>query len=137
MVADPNFTYSYYEVPLIASPQAFSIQLGGTTYNLVFLYHTANAGFITAPVGIATNDGSQIDTNVIGGWVLDINDIRNQPIVCGIPLVTGIDLLYQYKYLGFGGSLVVSSDGSPTTVPTFTNLGTISHLYFVVVTPNN
>lgn len=125
-------TLTYFEIPTVATPQSFTINIAGISYNLTIMYHNVYAGFASAPTGVSTNNGSNIDTNVIGGWVLDIADNNNNPIVCGIPLVTGIDLLYQYQYLGFGGSLVVATDGNPVIPPTFDNLGTDSHLYFVV-----
>jgi hypothetical protein len=52
-------------------------------------------------------------------------------LVSGIPLVTGVDLLAPYAYLGFGGELLVATDGNTAAVPTYANLGTGSHLYFV------
>ena len=63
-------------------------------------------------------------------WVLDVADIQKNPIVSGIPLVTGADLLGQFAYLNFGGKLIVVSDGDPFAVPTFDNLGTSGHLLF-------
>jgi hypothetical protein len=127
-------TRTYYEIPTVASPQTFSIQLLGVTYNMRLNYHSTNAGFLNAPVGITSDFGTFIDTNDMSSWVLDINDSDNNPIACGIPLITGIDLLYQYQYLNIGGSLVASTDGSVTAPPTFGNLGTSGHLYFVVTT---
>ena len=66
-----------------------------------------------------------------GGWILDIADGNNTPIVSGIPLVTGADLLAQYAYLGIGGSLYVSNPNDPGASPTFGSLGDTSSLYFV------
>lgn len=66
-------------------------------------------------------------------WFLDIADVNASPIVNGIPLVTGADLLGQYAHLGFGFQLGVASDVTPDALPTYDNLGTTSHLY--VVTP--
>ncbi len=66
-----------------------------------------------------------------GGWVLDIADVDGNPIAFGLPLVTGHDLLGQYAYLGIAGELVVQSDADIYAPPTFDNLGTESHLYFV------
>jgi hypothetical protein len=45
--------------------------------------------------------------------------------------VTGADLLAQYPDLGFPFKLAVVSDGDPDAVPTFTGLGSTSHLYVV------
>ena len=129
-------TATFYEIPLIASPQSFSISLAGTIYTMQLMFHEANAGVVGAPTGADSSNVSIVtDTNVLDGWALDISDQNNNPIVCGIPLVPGIDLLYQYAYLGFGGSLVVSVDGDPNGVPDFAGLGTTGHLYFAVGLP--
>lgn len=99
-----------YEIPLMATPQAFSIQLWSTTYSLTVTYR-------------------DIDD---GGWLLDIADNDGNSLVAGIPLITGANLLAQYPDLGFEGGLWVQTDGAnPDDVPTFDNIGTSSHLYFV------
>ncbi len=103
--------FTIYEVPLSPQSQVFSIALNGVTYNLTLMWRTAPAP---------------------GNWVLDIADSANNPLIQGIPLVTGCDLLGQYEYLGIGGGLWVSTDGDPSAIPTYSNLGTLSHLYFVV-----
>jgi hypothetical protein len=97
-----------FEIPLQPNPQQFPITLGGLDYELTVKWNTANST-----------------------WVLDIADTSNNPIVGGIPLVTGLDLLEQYAYLGIGGALVVQTDASFFNQPTYANLGTGSHLYFV------
>lgn len=154
-----------YEIPLSPNPQTFAISLAGADYQLTVVWNTAAAC-----------------------WVVDIADANNNPILFGVPIITGLDLLTQYRYLGFDGSLVVQTDGSqsliaefdgntsvpivgpgdwfvigssaigdgsmiwgpslspsgsssgsllqaniePNDVPTAVNLGTTSHLYFVV-----
>ena len=97
-----------YEIPLSPQPQRMTIALAGTTYR--FRFHYAN-----------------VDQ---GGWLLDIGDSNGNPLVAGIPLVTGADLLAQFPDLGFGGKLFVLSDGDPGAVPTYDDLGVTSHLYF-------
>jgi hypothetical protein len=67
-----------------------------------------------------------------GSWVLDIADGAGNDLACGIPLVTGKNLLGQYDYLGFVGQLWVASDGNTAAVPTFANLGIDSHVYWIV-----
>ena len=47
-------------------------------------------------------------------------------------MVPGLDLLYQYKYLGIAGSLVVQTDYNTDAVPTYENLGVTGRVYFVV-----
>jgi hypothetical protein len=97
-----------FTVPLASGPQTFTAQLGSNTYQLTLLYR---------------NDPQ-------GGWVLDIADTYGNGIVQGIPLVTGADLLAQYQYLGFDGSLYVQTLSDPDAVPTFENLGTDGVLYW-------
>jgi hypothetical protein len=97
-----------YEIPISPNPQRFSISMAGAAYNLRLIY-------IDAPDA---------------GWLLDIDDVNDNPLICGIPLVTGADLLAQYAYLGIGGQLFCTTDGDPSAVPTFANLGVTSHLYF-------
>lgn len=98
------------EVPLTAQAETFTISLGGIFYQLTVIYRAATEA----------------------GWTLDVADANGSPIVGGIPLVTGCDLLEQYRHLGFTGSLVVQTDHDTDAVPTLSNLGSTSHLYFVV-----
>lgn len=98
-----------YEIPLSPQAQTFNILLGGATYRLTVQWNNAPTG----------------------GWVLDIADANDTPIVAGIPLVTGCDLLEQYEYLGINGQLEVQTDTDLAAVPDFSNLGTTSHLYFL------
>lgn len=98
-----------YEIPLNAASQTFQIQLAGVTYALTLIWREAPGG----------------------GWILDIADGSGNRILSGVPLVTGADLLAQYAYLGIGGELWVQTDSDAAAVPTFGNLGTDSHLYFV------
>jgi hypothetical protein len=96
------------EIPLINSPQVLQIQLGDTIYNLRLRYCLTPEG----------------------GWIMDINDVNSNPLICGIPLVTGCDLLGQYKYIIPTGMLYCATDGNPPATPSFDNLGTLSHLYY-------
>jgi hypothetical protein len=124
---------TWYEMPLIAQAQTFSIQLAGVTYTMRLMFHEANAGISGAPVGVDTLEQNVVvDTNVLDGWVLDISNSTGEPIAFGLPLIPGIDLLYQYQYLGIGGALMVIVDGNPDGVPDYSSLGDTSHLYFLV-----
>lgn len=64
-------------------------------------------------------------------WVMDIALTSGGMLVSGIPLVVGQDLIEQFTYLEIGGMLVVQSDYDVLAAPTFDNLGTLSHMYFV------
>lgn len=103
-------TLAIYEIPLSANPQTFTISMNGTSYEMTLKYRDCDQG----------------------GWILDIADSSGNAMVRGIPLVTGIDLLGQYGYLGFGVGLFVTTDGDMWAPPTFDNLGSTSHLYFTV-----
>lgn len=98
------------ELPVVPSQhQRFRHDLGGITYNFRLLFNDA----------------------ISPAWYLDIGDEDQNILVAGIPLVTGVDLLAQYRYLGFPGSLIVTTDRGAGEVPTFDGLGVTSHLYFI------
>lgn len=98
-----------YEIPLSGANQTFPITLAGVEYLLSFEFR-------------AVDDG---------GWQMSIADTSGATIISGLPLVTGADLLAQYAHLGFDGALYVTTDGDPDAVPTFANLGSIAHLYWI------
>lgn len=100
---------SIFQIPLQQTPQTLRINLGGVDYVLTLKFRN-------------------VDT---GGWTVDIADSLGNPILQGIPLVTGANLLAQYKYLQFGGSLWVQTTSNPDAVPTFENLGSDGQLYWV------
>lgn len=100
---------NYFEIPLSPEPQRFTITLGGVDYRLTVQYRKAGGA----------------------GWVLDIADASNQPLISGLPLVTGVDLLAQYRHLQFGGRLWVQGAENPDDVPTYDDLGIGSHVFWV------
>lgn len=83
-----------YTVPLRDGPQTLTIALSGVVYNIRVRYC------------------ARVDL-----WVLDIADTDGVMLVRDIPMVTGSDLLKQYRHLGFGGALVArnaaADDDSP------------------------
>ena len=100
-----------FEIPLTPRPQTLSVVFpNGKTYNLRLIY-------LFTP-----NDC----------WELDIADADGNPLVQGIPLVTGADLLAQLAYLGLGCKMFCATDIDHDAVPRFWNLGISSHLYIVV-----
>lgn len=103
-------TRSAYEIPLRPTPQTLTMALGGVDRRLTVTWREAPEA----------------------GWILDIADTTGAPIVSGLPLVTGADLLAQHQHLGLGAQLWVATDGDPDAVPTFDNLGTAARLYLVV-----
>ena len=99
------------QIPLLAAQaQAFSVVIAGVTYQMRIAYADAPDG----------------------GWFLDLADRSGNSIVAGVPLVTGVDLMKQYAYLGLGFHLYVATDGAPELVPTFEDLGVTSRLFVEV-----
>ncbi|PHM39265.1 hypothetical protein Xmau_02869 [Xenorhabdus mauleonii] len=96
------------EIPLQAENQQFDIQLGGINYRM------------------------QLQWCDWAGWVLDIMHSNSRPIVTGIPLVFGVDILEQHSYLGFKGSLVFYCN-DPKSEANKEELGKNNRLYFVSV----
>lgn len=120
-----------YTVNAGTSPSVFiwgAHRQNGTT--LVGSYIPTNGSPTTRPKEIVTI-GHNNNKNSQGGWVVDITDRTGLPMVNGITLVTGCDLLAQYRHLGFNGQLRVQTDDAPDAVPTFVNLGNQSHLYWI------
>lgn len=89
-----------YEIPLSPVPQTFLITLGSRQVRLTFKW----------------NDVAQ-------HWVLDIEEPTGGQVVMGIPVITGVDLLKQYAYLGFTGQIIVQSQANIDDIPTFESLG--------------
>jgi hypothetical protein len=96
------------EVPLVPSPQILQVQLGSRSYSLRLRF---------------------LDTGM-GGWIMDINTVNGTPILCGIPLVTGCNLLEQFGYEHIDVILFVYTDGNFSAIPNYSNLGIDSHLVF-------
>jgi len=108
----PNITATdsaAYLIPLIPQNQEFDISLAGKSYHLKVKWNRFS-----------------------NSWTLDIEDSQQNPIVGGIPLVTGCDLLEQYAYLGFGGAMVVQSTNDATLVPNYSTLGSTGNLFFLI-----
>ena len=94
------------EIPLSPENQQFSISLAGQSLQMAV---TSRSVF----------------------WCLDVMDSSVADLIKGIPLITGADLLAQYRYLGLGFSLYVDCDDPANDNPTETDLGIKSHLYAV------
>lgn len=102
-----------FRIPLTNTPQKFAIDLNGRSFIMECKYN---------PEEISWN---------ISMWDGD----NEQVIFVNLPLVTGVDLLKQYGYLGIDGSFIVYTDGNHDEVPTEENLGAESNLYYVVEQP--
>jgi hypothetical protein len=115
----PVGTGQVYEVPFVGSvPQTLSVQFpNGNTYQLSIQF--------------------QFLTNAC--WLMDIADDEGNPLLQGVPLVCGADLLGQYAYLGFGAVMycTVDGDSAGVSVPSWGNLGPglTSHLWLQAAEP--
>lgn len=108
-MADPLVLVPF-QIPL--SPQQsqqLSVTIGATPYTLTFRWN-----------GQAGDNGL---------WILDIADSSQNPILSGVPIVTGADLLEQFAYLGFSFYLVSQTTSDTDTPPTYDNLGTDGLVY--------
>lgn len=99
---------STYDIPLSNENQQFNIQLAGKVYRFRIFWNSSS-----------------------NCWVLDIANTRGSPLVNGIPLVAGVDLLSPYPEFKFGGQLIAFTDNEPNLAPTFANLGMTGHLHFI------
>jgi hypothetical protein len=97
-----------FEIPTSPEAQTFAIALAGTTYQMTLVWNDQTSS-----------------------WTLDIADSLLNPIIQGIPLVANVDLLGPYAYMNFGGQLIAQTDNDVSTPPTYDNLGTLGHIFFV------
>lgn len=99
-----------YKVPLTGQQEKFKLRFKGVQYSCTIYWNY-----------------------LMENWVISFYlATDNTPLVLAMPLVTGVDLLKQYKYLEIGGRLLVYTNGSLSATPTYTDLGSESNLYFVV-----
>jgi|SRR5215471_12279476 len=108
-----------FKIPLSPRAQVFRCDIGGVTYTLHLRWNP-----------------------VCESWVIDIHDANDDGTLglSGIPLVTGTDLLGQFRYLGIGGgvpliTMTIGPGHSPDEVPTYDNLGVDGQLYFKTLDP--
>lgn len=92
-----------YEIPLNNSNQKFKISLSGKNYKLRTIY--------------------RVDT-----WFLDIFEADDTPLVCGIPLVMGDNILAQFQHIIRGGLYVLNEN--PDEAHRYFELGQILKLYW-------
>lgn len=107
----PPYTVPLFRIPTQPSQaQSFGVTLNGREYRFRLTYNDAQEG----------------------GWVLDIGGEDGAPIVCGIPVLPGMNLLEPYGHLsiGGGGALFVYGPGTNDAAPTFEGLGAAWQLYF-------
>lgn len=95
--------------PLLPQAQEMQIQLGDVDYTIRFGW-------------CDTTDG---------GWFIDLSDVDGNPIIMGLPLTAGENVLQQFDYLKLPGEIRVQTDGSPLVEPTYDNLGSNGQVLFI------
>lgn len=105
-------TRTVYEVPLEPRAMDFVVRLGDRYCRFRTQYRIATEG----------------------GWLLDLTgqESDNPFVIRGIPLVAGLDLLWQYSYLQIGFHLIMQCQGD-RGAPTYESLGVEDKLLAVVV----
>lgn len=93
-----------FEIPLRSGSQKFITTLNGKAYQLRLIWR--------APVG----------------WFLDIAKTDTTPLVNGIAVVTGVNLIQQYQHL-IKGELWVYTEGLEN--PDYQSVGDTLKLYWV------
>lgn len=103
-------TIEVFRVPLENVPQRFDISIGGAQLAIESKFNT-----------------------MLNSWVLSFFYANSgEVIVTNMPMVTGVDLFGQLKYLNvFSGELIVYTDGDDFAVPTEENLGQEANLFYV------
>lgn len=92
-----------YEIPLSAGNQKFTVKLNKLLYKLRLTY--------------------RLDT-----WYLDILDTAEKPLITGLPLNSGINLIEQYQHILQGG--LFATNANIEEVENFNDLGTKIKLYW-------
>ena len=104
-----------FRIPLTNTSQNFNINLSGIPLTLITRWNQ----FMPA-------------------WELGFKDTNSQESIYSfVPLVTGTDLISQFKYNGIlPGILLCFTDGNADDIPTQTNLGLSSNLFYITGYPN-
>lgn len=97
----------FYEIPTGPSARTLSTVLAGQTYSLRLAYAEAPEG----------------------GWFIDIADDAGKPLIAGLMLTSGPDLLQPYPNLGIKAKLYLVPDAGAGPL-SYDNLGLSWHLIF-------
>lgn len=96
-----------FEIPLRSRAQKIKTEINGLEYGMFFRWNKAS-----------------------NCWIMDISNSDDTPLLSGVPLITGADLLEQFEYLGLGVKMVALTIGDIDAVPTFDNAGVEGKLFF-------
>jgi hypothetical protein len=96
-----------YKIPLKSVPQKLNIELAGELYRMTTAYNNYDAVWY---MYLYNADGGLLVT---------------------IPLVAGLNLLYQHQHLGVGGALAAVCDAHPLDSPSLSEMGVDGNVYFI------
>ena len=97
------------EFPLSPEAQRMQITLGTIEYTIRFYWCASSTP----------------------GWTIDVYDLGGDPMVLGLSLTAGEDVLQQLGYLGFEGEIRVATDDDQLVEPTYANLGINGRVFFI------
>lgn len=99
-----------FRIPLTNEPQTFDIDLVGRTYTITCRWN-----------------------GQMPAWQICMRDaITEEVLLTCMPLVTGTDLLAQYRYKEIPGQLFCYTEGDEFAPPTLENLGTEGLVFYLV-----
>jgi hypothetical protein len=98
-----------YNIPLAVGAQRLTVDLGDGDYRLRLLYRDADEA----------------------GWSLDLDGPRDIAIH-GMPMLVGVDLLWQYAYFGIPGQLFVRRTNTGPEIFSYDDMGRNVQLLYVV-----
>jgi hypothetical protein len=90
----------------------------------------------TIPIGSIGNETLQFFTswnNIAQYWQMNIMDSGSNPLICDIPMVSGLyqNMLYQWSYLGIGSAYIMPYSTATTPYPGVNDWGTNFYLLWV------
>lgn len=100
---------STFEFPLSPNAQQMTVPIGEKEFTFRFAWSDSPAG----------------------GWFIDISSLDGTPLVRGLPLTAGENVLQQFDHLGIGGEIHVQTDADPLAEPTYENLGLNGRVFLV------
>ncbi len=71
------------------------------------------------------------------GWTLDIGLSATEPLVCGIPVLPGRNLLDDYPELHLPLIIFIDTPGNQKKAPAFEDLGIMTKLYYALAPIND
>ena len=92
-----------YEIPLNYGNQKFNIKLGATQYKLQLIYRASR-------------------------WYLDIFDTAENPLIAGLPMVVGDNILAQHQHIIKGSLYMLNANEDESQ--NFSDLGVNIKLYW-------